>query len=157
MHVQSCPTLCDPMNCSLPGSSVQQIFQARILEWFAIPSPGDLPDPGIQPGSPALQGDSLPAELPGKPYRGHIGESNGLAVENFEWRILISSAQAIIAEADEWIDLRIFWTFKMFFEILFEVPRKFNKWGLKSLLIQEVIFFPYYLIRVRLAKYILKV
>ena len=34
---QLCPTLCDPMNCSLPGSSVHGIFQARILEWVAIP------------------------------------------------------------------------------------------------------------------------
>ena len=33
---QSCPTLCDPMDCSPPGSSVHEIFQARILEWFAI-------------------------------------------------------------------------------------------------------------------------
>ena len=34
---QSCPTLCDPMDCSLPGSSVHGISQARILEWVAIP------------------------------------------------------------------------------------------------------------------------
>ena len=33
---QSCPTLCDPMDCSLPGSSVCGIFQARVLEWVAI-------------------------------------------------------------------------------------------------------------------------
>ena len=33
---QSCPTLCDPMDCSLPGSSVHGIFQATILEWVAI-------------------------------------------------------------------------------------------------------------------------
>ena len=33
---QSCPTLCDPMDCSPPGSSVHEIFQARILEWIAI-------------------------------------------------------------------------------------------------------------------------
>ena len=33
---QSCPTPCDPMNCSLPGSSVHRIFQARILEWVAL-------------------------------------------------------------------------------------------------------------------------
>ena len=33
---QSCPTLSDPMDCSLPGSSVQGIFQARVLEWVAI-------------------------------------------------------------------------------------------------------------------------
>ena len=32
---QSCPTLCDPIDCSLPGSSVQEIFQARVLEWVA--------------------------------------------------------------------------------------------------------------------------
>ena len=52
---QSCLTICDPMNCSLPGSSVHRTFQARILEWVASPSPGDLPNPGIKPGSPALQ------------------------------------------------------------------------------------------------------
>ena len=33
---QSCPTVCDPMDCSLPGSSVHGIFQARVLEWVAI-------------------------------------------------------------------------------------------------------------------------
>ena len=33
---QSCPSLCDPMDCSLPGSSVHGIFQARILEWVAV-------------------------------------------------------------------------------------------------------------------------
>ena len=48
---QLCPALCDPMDCSLPGFSVHGIFQARILEF---PSPGDLPNPGIEPGSPAL-------------------------------------------------------------------------------------------------------
>ena len=43
-----------------PGSSVQGIHQARILEWVAkFPSPGDLPDPGIEPKSPALQANSL--------------------------------------------------------------------------------------------------
>ena len=36
--LQSCPTLCDPMNCSLPSSSVHGILQARILEWVAMPS-----------------------------------------------------------------------------------------------------------------------
>ena len=34
---QACPTICDPMDCSLPGSSVHGIFQARVLEWGAIP------------------------------------------------------------------------------------------------------------------------
>ena len=60
--LQSCPTLCDPVDCSPPGFSVHGIFQARILEWVAVPPPGDLPDPGIEPASPvapALQADSL--------------------------------------------------------------------------------------------------
>ena len=60
--VQSFSTHIDPMNCSLPSSCVHGILQARILDWVAIPSPRDLPDPGIKPGSPALQADSLPAE-----------------------------------------------------------------------------------------------
>ena len=56
---QSCPTLWDPVDCSPPGSSVNGILQARILEWLPFPSPGDLPDPGIEPRSPALQADAL--------------------------------------------------------------------------------------------------
>ena len=59
---QSRSTLCDPMDYTVHG-----ILQARILEWIAFPSPGDLPNPGIKPRSPALQADSLPAEPPGKP------------------------------------------------------------------------------------------
>ena len=51
--IQSCPTFCDPMDCSPPGSSVHGILQARILEWVAISFPRDLPDPGMEPGSPA--------------------------------------------------------------------------------------------------------
>ena len=59
--------LCDPMDCSPPGSSDHGILQARILEWVAFPSPGDLPDPGMEPGSPPLQTDSSPSEPPGQP------------------------------------------------------------------------------------------
>ena len=95
-------TLCNPMDCSPPGSPVHGVSQARILEWVAIsffrwssqprdrtqvsyieggfftswatreaqecwsiPSPADLPDPGIKLGFPALQADSLPTELLG--------------------------------------------------------------------------------------------
>ena len=142
---QLCPTLCNPMDCSLPGFSIQGIFQTRILEWVAIPfsrgsswlsgqtcvscfystgrwtlyhwapweahftqwklvkslshvqlfvtpwtvahlallsmgfsrqeywsglpfpSPGNLPDPGIEPRSPTLRADALTSEPPGKP------------------------------------------------------------------------------------------
>ena len=48
---QSCLTLRNPMDCSLPGSSLHGTFQARVLEWVAIASPGDHPDPGIKPRS----------------------------------------------------------------------------------------------------------
>ena len=60
------------MDCSLPGSSVRGTLQARVLEWVAV-SPGDLPNPGIEPGSPALQADALPSEPPGKLLQRLIG------------------------------------------------------------------------------------
>ena len=63
---QSCPTLCDPMDCSPPGSSVHKISQARILERVPLPPPGDPPNLGIELGSPTLQAVSLPPESPGK-------------------------------------------------------------------------------------------
>ena len=94
---QLCLTLCDPMDYSVRGILQARILEwvalpssrgsskpsspillvdsspsvhqgsPRILEWVAYPFSRDLPDPGIEPGSPALQADSLPTELPGKP------------------------------------------------------------------------------------------
>ena len=58
-----------PMDWSLPVSSVHGILLARILEWIAIPPPGDLPHPGIEPRFSELQADSLPFEPPWKPER----------------------------------------------------------------------------------------
>ena len=66
---QSCPIVCKPMACSLPGSSVHGILQARILEWVAISFSSRSSDPGIEHGSLALQAYSLLAELPGKPLK----------------------------------------------------------------------------------------
>ena len=66
---QSHLTFCDPMACSLPrllcpwGFSRQEYWS-----WLPFPSSGDLVDPGIKPRSPPLQADSLPSELPGKPF-----------------------------------------------------------------------------------------
>ena len=57
--LQSCLTLCDPVDCRPQGPSAHGILQARILEWVAKPPPGDLPHPGIKPTflmSPALTG-----------------------------------------------------------------------------------------------------
>ena len=58
----------DRVDCSLPGSFVYEVLQARILERVACPSPGDLPNPGVKPQSSALQAASLPSEPAGKPY-----------------------------------------------------------------------------------------
>ena len=59
---QSRMTLCDPMDCSLPGSSVHGILQARILEWVAVPF--SRASSQIETRSPILQVDSLPSEPP---------------------------------------------------------------------------------------------
>ena len=56
---QSCPTLCDTMDCSLPGFSVHG-------SGLPFLSPGGLPNPGIEPRSPALQADALPSAPPAK-------------------------------------------------------------------------------------------
>ena len=42
--LESCLTVCDPMDCSLPGFSVHGVLQARILKWVPCPPPGDLPN-----------------------------------------------------------------------------------------------------------------
>ena len=65
---QSHPTLCNPMDYTDHG-----IFQARILEWVAVPFSRDLPNPGIKPRFPALQADSLPAESQRKPKNTGVG------------------------------------------------------------------------------------
>ena len=56
--IQSCLTLWDTIDCSPPGSSVHRILQQEYCTGFSFPSPGDLPDPGSEPGAPALQADS---------------------------------------------------------------------------------------------------
>ena len=71
---QSCLTLCYPMDCNLPSSSVHGILRQEYWSGLPVPSPGDLSDAGIESRSPALQADSLPFE-PLKPklqYFGHL-------------------------------------------------------------------------------------
>ena len=64
---QWCLTLCDPRDYSLPDSSVHGILQTRILEWVPCLPPGELNNPGIEPGSCTLHAGSLPYDPPGKP------------------------------------------------------------------------------------------
>ena len=61
------PTLWDPMDCSLPGSSIHGILQARTLEWVAIPFSKGSSQSRDQTRSPALQADSLPSKPREKP------------------------------------------------------------------------------------------
>ena len=68
---QSCLILCDPMDCTPPGSSVHGIFQARLWEQIAISTPGHLPDPGIKPASPTLAGGFSTTGPHGKPVHSH--------------------------------------------------------------------------------------
>ena len=75
---QSCPTLCDPMDYSPPGSSVHGLLQARILEWVANSFSRHLPNPWIKPRSPALQAYSIPRELLGKHYIAQGAEPSSL-------------------------------------------------------------------------------
>ena len=66
---QSCPTLCDPVHSSPPGSSIQGISQQEYWSGLPFPTPGDLPDPGIKPRSlvsPALIARLFTPAPPGK-------------------------------------------------------------------------------------------
>ena len=64
---QSCPTLCDPVDCNPPGSSVHWILQATIPEWVAISFFRGSSRPRDRTRSPASQADALTSEPPGKP------------------------------------------------------------------------------------------
>ena len=82
-----CPTLCNPMDCSPPDSSVHGILQARILVWVACPPPGDLAHPGIKLESPALPADSLSLSHQQSPFQNIIilKTSLGFQVKCSHW------------------------------------------------------------------------
>ena len=65
--------LCDPMDCSLQAPPSMGFYRQQYWSGLPFPSPGNLPDPGIEPRSPALQVDSLPAEPQGKPKNTGVG------------------------------------------------------------------------------------
>ena len=62
---------CGPMDCGPPGPLSMGFSRQEYWSGLPFPTPGDLPDPGIKPGFPALQEDSLPNELRGKPRLGY--------------------------------------------------------------------------------------
>ena len=63
---QSCPTLCDPWSVACQAPLSMEFSRQEYWSGLPFSSPGDLPDPGIEPGSPALQADYLSSEPPGK-------------------------------------------------------------------------------------------
>ena len=67
--IQSCPTLCDPMDYSYQAPPSVGFSRQECWSGLPFPSPGDFPHSGIEPRSPALQADALPSEPPGKPPR----------------------------------------------------------------------------------------
>ena len=81
------------MVCSPPGSSVHGISQARILEWVAFPPPGDLPDPGIKPMSPALAGGFFTT---GKLY--HLGNLD-IVIVNFMCQLYLFSVPGYLSNS----------------------------------------------------------
>ena len=78
---QLCPTLCDPVDCSLPG--FMGFSRQEYWSGLPFPSPGDLPDPGIESRSPALQADILTSELPGKKLKEMLNFTVGLGTEHW--------------------------------------------------------------------------
>ena len=64
---QSCLILCDAWTGASQAPLSMEFSRQEYCSGLPCPSPGDLPDPGIKPRSPALQADSLPSEPPGKP------------------------------------------------------------------------------------------
>ena len=70
---QSSPILCDPMDCVARRLLCPWGFSRRESQWLQCPPPGDLPNPGIEPRSPASQADYLPSEPPGKPKNTRVG------------------------------------------------------------------------------------
>ena len=72
---ESCATLCDPVDCSPPGSSVHRISKKEYWRGLPFPSPGDLSEPGIEPKSPALAGGFFTTQSLGKPRDVWLRES----------------------------------------------------------------------------------
>ena len=73
----------DPMDCSPPGSTIHGIFQAGILEWVPLPSPGNLPNPRIEPKSPSLHEDSFPLS--------HLGSLHVYPLRVYEVHLLVKA------------------------------------------------------------------
>ena len=87
----SCPTLCSPVDCSPQDPLSVEFFRQGNWNALPFPPPGDLPNPGIEPRSPAsptLAGGFFSAEPPGKQVITPLGYPKGLDLESGTWEIL---------------------------------------------------------------------
>ena len=92
---KSCLTLCDPMVCSLPGSSVQGICQVRILEWVVIPFSRDFANPRIKPAFSELAGGFFTTEPLGRPMISNLFSMEGKSSIEYFHLFLITRYQTI--------------------------------------------------------------
>ena len=86
---QLCLTLCNPMDCSPPGSFFVRFSRQEYWYGLPLPSPRDLPSPGITPTSPvspALAGEFFTTELPGKPNTEGVVDNYGKICKDSSWR-----------------------------------------------------------------------
>ena len=92
VRAQSCPTLCDPMDCSPPGSSVTKFSRQEYWSGLPFPPSGDLPDPGTEPkslASPALAAGFFTTAPPGKPHSDkymYMNIHNGIFTVARKWK-----------------------------------------------------------------------
>ena len=101
---QSCLTLCDLMDCSPLSSSVIGFSRQEYWSGLPFPSLGHLPDPGIEPGSPALQADALPSEPPGKSFP--------LCYTQFWWCDDWHAGRGNLAFIMDWFLVAILWSLR---------------------------------------------
>ena len=97
---QSCPTLCDPMDCSHQAPLSMRFFRQGYWSGLPFPSAGDFPNSGIEPRSPALQADSLLTELQGKPQPSHKGISHTGNSRNFSEEVLFYFMMILIINGE---------------------------------------------------------
>ena len=116
--LQSCLTLCNPMNCSPPGSSVHGDSPSKNTGWIAVPSPGDLPHPGIEPTSlisPALASESFNTSTTWEAYNiiqfTYLLCLSGQSRDFYLYYLLMNpqdlvsnKCSIILCEMNEWLD-----------------------------------------------------
>ena len=107
----SCPTLCNPMDYSPPGSPSMEFLRQEYWSGLPFPPPRDLPIPGIEPGSPTLQADSLPSEPPEKPeVYNNLTHTEQWNQSRWNW---IHNLQSSVQNKNKWLFKKMSGNFKM--------------------------------------------